>query len=183
MIAFGVILVLRNCGGNLNTDIQVFEADRGFAVRIIEIFDNCRNQQKMVLLSYRYLSNEIRKNAVVYFQVYHVANGPMVIFNLIFIITDTMIWTHFSHYCPFVRIRLSYMNSPQTSQWCGALMFSLMLSWTICWTNSRLSGDLRRHDTHLISLWYIAVIYISWITNHFIQCCFPQSESLVTKYL
>ena len=32
------------------------------------------------------------------------------------------------------------------------LMYSLMLTWTRCWTNRRVAGDLRRHDAHVTSL-------------------------------
>ena len=33
-------------------------------------------------------------------------------------------------------------------QWWRALMFSLLLAWKRCLTNSRIAGDLRRHDAH-----------------------------------
>ena len=33
-----------------------------------------------------------------------------------------------------------------------AFICSVMLAWIICWTNSRMANDLRRHDAHVISL-------------------------------
>ena len=45
----------------------------------------------------------------------------------------------------------SRVNSPDKGQWCGALMFSLICSWT-CWTNgwenNRDTSDLRCHHAH-----------------------------------
>ena len=77
------------------------------------------------------------------------------------------------HYWPFVRgIHRSTLNFPQNSQWCEALVCSLLLAWTwiSCWTNGRFSGDLRRHDarmTHqygslLIGVHYVTVISSWW---------------------
>ena len=43
------------------------------------MFENCQSQQQMVLLSHWYLSLENDKTFVVYFQVYHAANGTMIV--------------------------------------------------------------------------------------------------------
>ena len=69
---------------------------------------------------------------------------------------DVMTWTPFSHYCPFVgRIRLLTLDflHKGPAMWSFALMFSLLLLWTNCWTNNRVVGDLRHHDAHFTSLW------------------------------
>ena len=102
-------------------------------------------------------------------------NGCGPIFNLLFIITDyddTMIWIHFfitllweSAFRMWVPLR--------RCQWCGALV----LAWTICWTNSLLSSDLRCHDAHFTSLWYNTVKYISLISKPFKYCWCPHRES------
>ena len=42
----------------------------------------------------------------------------------------------------------SPVDSPHKGQWRGALMFSLICSWTYGWANNRDAGDLRRHRTH-----------------------------------
>ena len=40
------------------------------------------------------------------------------------------------------------MNSPHKGQWRGALMFSLIWTWTNGWVNNRDAGDLRCHRAH-----------------------------------
>ena len=62
-------------------------------------------------------------------------------------------WRHqmetFSRYWPFVReIHRSPVNSPQKSQWRGALMFTLICVWINSWVNNREAGDLRSHRVH-----------------------------------
>ena len=42
----------------------------------------------------------------------------------------------------------SPVDSPHKGQWRGALMFSLLCTWTNGWVNSRDAGDLRRHRAH-----------------------------------
>ena len=62
---------------------------------------------------------------------------------------DIMKCKYFPRYWPFVRgIHRSPVNSPQKGQWRGALMFSLICSWTNGWINNREAGDLRRHQSH-----------------------------------
>ena len=62
---------------------------------------------------------------------------------------DVMKWKHFPHYWPFVRgIHRPQMDSPHKGQWRGALMFSLICSWTNFWANKRDAGDMRRHCAH-----------------------------------
>ena len=52
-------------------------------------------------------------------------------------------------YWPFVRgIHRWPVNSPHKGQWCGALMFSLIYTWTHGWANNRDAGGLRRHCVH-----------------------------------
>ena len=58
-------------------------------------------------------------------------------------------WKHFPCYWPFVRgIHRSPVNSPPKSQWCGALMFSLICAWINGWVNNHRAGDLRRHPAY-----------------------------------
>ena len=56
---------------------------------------------------------------------------------------------HFPRYWAFVRgIHRSQVNSPHKGQWRGALMFSLICSWTNVWVNNRDAGDYRRNQAH-----------------------------------
>ena len=62
---------------------------------------------------------------------------------------DVIKLKHFPPYWPFVRgIHRSPVNSPNTSQWRGALMLSLICTWINGWVNNREPGDLRRHRAH-----------------------------------
>ena len=66
---------------------------------------------------------------------------------------DGMTWKPLSDYWPFYG-----GNSPVVS--CHKkpvmfLMFSLLLVWTGCWTNSQVASDLRHHDT--------PVMLLSWV--------------------
>ena len=40
------------------------------------------------------------------------------------------------------------VDIPHKSQWRGALLFSLICTWTNCWVNTRDASDLRRHWAH-----------------------------------
>ena len=63
---------------------------------------------------------------------------------------DVIKWGHFPRYWSFVRgINRWPVNSPHKGQWHGALMFSLICTWTNGWVNNRDAGDLRHHCTHL----------------------------------
>ena len=56
---------------------------------------------------------------------------------------------HFPHYWSLVRgIHWSPVDSPHKGQWSGAVMFSLICTWTHGWANNREAGDLRRHCDH-----------------------------------
>ena len=62
---------------------------------------------------------------------------------------DVIKWKHFPRYWPFVRgIHRPPVNSPHKGQCCGALMFSLICSWTNVWVYNRETGDLRRNRAH-----------------------------------
>ena len=62
---------------------------------------------------------------------------------------DVINWNHFPRYWPFVRgIHRSPVNSPHKGQWRGALMFSLICTWTNSWGNNGNAGELRRHRAH-----------------------------------
>ena len=62
---------------------------------------------------------------------------------------DVIKWKHFPCYWPFVRgIHRSPVNYPHKGQWRGALMFSLIFSWTNNWVNNRDACDFWRHRPH-----------------------------------
>ena len=59
---------------------------------------------------------------------------------------DVIKWKYFPRYWPFVHgIHRSPVNSPNKDHWCGALMLSLICTWTNSWANTGDAGDLRRH--------------------------------------
>ena len=61
---------------------------------------------------------------------------------------DVINWKHFPCYWPFVwGIRRSSADSPNKSQWRGALTFYLICAW-INGVNNRKAYDLRRHRAH-----------------------------------
>ena len=58
-------------------------------------------------------------------------------------------WKHFPRYWPFVQgIHRWPVNSPHKGQWRGAVMLSLICTWTYVWVNNKDAGDLRRHRVH-----------------------------------
>ena len=57
---------------------------------------------------------------------------------------DVIKWKHFLCYWPFVRgIHQSPVVCPHKGQWCGALNFCLICTWTSSWANTRNASDLR----------------------------------------
>ena len=70
---------------------------------------------------------------------------------------DIMKWNYFPRYLPSMRgIHQSPVNSPHTSQWPGALMFSLICTWTNSWANNRNADDMRCHCAH----YHVTVVQI-----------------------
>ena len=62
---------------------------------------------------------------------------------------DVIKWKHFPRYWPFVQgIHQSMVNSPHQSQWCVALVFTLICARINGWVNNHEPGDLKRHRTH-----------------------------------
>ena len=62
---------------------------------------------------------------------------------------DIIKWEHFQRYWPFVLgIHQSLEDSHHKGQWCGALMFSLIWTWTNGCANNQHAGDLRCHHAH-----------------------------------
>ena len=62
---------------------------------------------------------------------------------------DIIKWKHFPHFWPLVRrIHCSLVDSPYKGQWCRALIFSLIYTWTNSWENNRDAGNLRHHQAH-----------------------------------
>ena len=61
---------------------------------------------------------------------------------------DVIKWKHFPRHWSCVRgIHWSPVNISST-KWRGALMFSLIFTWTNSWANNGDAGDLRRHHAH-----------------------------------
>ena len=66
------------------------------------------------------------------------------------------------------------------SQWCSTLIFPLMLAWTSCWTNSRVTSDLRDHDAagqghiNVMFISYGIYIYIYVVSVHWSTLRYPQ---------
>ena len=82
---------------------------------------------------------------------------------------DVIKWKHFPRYWSFVWwIHPSPLNFPHKAQWRGALMFSLICTWTKDWVNNRDAGDLRRsralYDVIVMSIKYVNNIHLenSW---------------------
>ena len=68
---------------------------------------------------------------------------------------------HFPHYWPFVRgIQQSLLYSSHKGQQCRALLFSLMLNYKCCWTNSSLADDLRLLYIHVT--WWRFLMVVSF---------------------
>ena len=62
---------------------------------------------------------------------------------------DVIKWKHFPRYWPFLRgNHRPPVDSPQTDQWGGALMSSLICAWTHCWANIGDAGNIRRHRAY-----------------------------------
>ena len=57
-------------------------------------------------------------------------------------------WNIFRVTGPLWRESLSPVDSPHKGQWCGALMLSLICTWTNVWVNNLDNGDLRRDRAH-----------------------------------
>ena len=67
----------------------------------------------------------------------------------LFLHDDVIKWKYFPRYWP------------HKGQWRGALMFSLICTWTNSWANNRLAGDLRRHRDHYdvtVMEWWLAYL-------------------------
>ena len=62
-------------------------------------------------------------------------------------------------------IHRSLVNSPHKGQWHGALIFSLICTWTNFWINDHNTGDLRRHRAHydVTVMDYIYAPEVLWI--------------------
>ena len=66
---------------------------------------------------------------------------------------DVIKWKHFPRYWPFViGIHRWPVDSPHKGQWRGALMDSLVCTWTNGWANNRDASDLRRHRAHDVTV-------------------------------
>ena len=92
--------------------------------------------------------------------------GYWIILDLVFFLV-TVKQKHFTHYWPFVgRIHRSAVNSPHKDQQRGALMFSLICTWTKGWVNNQDGGgDVRCHGAHydFTAMWYNSdITWASW---------------------
>ena len=88
---------------------------------------------------------------------------------------------HFPSYWPFVRdIYWSPVNAPHKGQWHGALMFSLICTWTNDWANTQDTGDLRHHHAQYNVTVMISMLNCTWnnivweITEKMATCCFTK---------
>ena len=62
---------------------------------------------------------------------------------------DVINWKYFSRYWSFLMIySLPSADSPHKSKRYGALVCSLIYTWTNSWANNQDAGDLRRHHAH-----------------------------------
>ena len=62
---------------------------------------------------------------------------------------DVITWKHFLHYWPFVRgIHRWPVDSPHKGQWHGALIFSLICTWTNGWASNQDASDYKCHRAH-----------------------------------
>ena len=71
---------------------------------------------------------------------------------------DDIKWKHFLHCWSFARgIHRSPVDSPHKGQWCEALMFYFICTWTNNWANNQDACDLRCHWAHYdVTVMYIA---------------------------
>ena len=82
---------------------------------------------------------------------------------------DVIKWKHFPCYWPYVQeIHRCPVNSPHKGQWCGALMFSLICTWTNSRANNGDPVDLRSHRAHndvivMILRWFVLQGYVMWV--------------------
>ena len=60
------------------------------------------------------------------------------------------------------------VNSPHKGQWCRALLFSLICTWTNGWVNNRGAGDLGRHRAH----YNVTVMHASCNASNILQITF-----------
>ena len=67
---------------------------------------------------------------------------------------DVIKWKKIPRYWLFVREHPTPTPNPHKGQWRGALVFSLICTWTNGWANSR--GNLRRHRPHyyVTAMWF-----------------------------
>ena len=93
---------------------------------------------------------------------------------------DVIKWKHFLRYCPFVRvIHRSPVDFPHKGQWRGALIFSLIYTWTNGWAKNQDAGDLRRHCIY----YNVIVMATNAIDFHrFLHACTTLSNA-VAVYL
>ena len=76
-------------------------------------------------------------------------DSPFHIVNTCPLHDDIIKWKHFPHHWPFVQgIQWSPVNSPHKDHWRGALLLSLICSWTNGCANNWDASDLRHHCPH-----------------------------------
>ena len=73
-------------------------------------------------------------------------------------------WKRILRYCPLLRgIHQSPVDSLHKGTVIRTLGVSVLFVWTTCWTNSRLTGDSRRHDGHRCNIWVRVYSITKWI--------------------
>ena len=92
---------------------------------------------------------------------------------------DVTKWNHFPCHWPFVReIHRATVYSLHKSQWCGALMFSLICAWINGWANTGDAGDLRRHRVHYdATVMHLSTRYIICVSGMSVfLAVFPRNQ-------
>ena len=98
---------------------------------------------------------------------------------------DVNLWKYSPRYWPFVReIHRSPVDSPHKGQWRGALIFSLICTWTNSWANNRDSNDLRRHRAHYgVSVMKHNKASYFWIVTGYIMHYFQHVADQIRTFI
>ena len=87
------------------------------------------------------------------------------------------------------------VDSPHKGPITQALMFSLMIAWTKCWTNSPVTSDLRHQDSHVASLEchllggrikivyfsaFITLFSLNFVSEHYHLCPYVFQSSQIS---
>ena len=76
-------------------------------------------------------------------------------------------------------VHMKYWHFPHKGQWRGALIFTLICTWTNGWVNNRYAGDSKRHCTYHD----VTVIFDVPVINSVIQCILGVPRGLHLSHL